>query len=801
MLLKLLPRKLVQLPRRVPLRSVLVVPFIVQIFAAVGTTGWLSLRSGQQAVNEVTAQLRQEVSARIYQRLEDYLEAPRAISQININALQLEQIDPEDPVDLTRQFWLQRSLFEPITVSAIYFGGEDGEFIGLGFQDNKTWQVGRAGRTTNNRFYSYAVDGQGNPTTLLEQGDAYDPRGRPWYQDAKAAGEATWSSIYVDFKDPRLKVTLAQPLYGESGNLRGIVGVDFVLSHIREFLQRVKIGKFGQAFIIERTGMLVATSTEQDPFAIQDGDVTRIQALQAKSDPIRHATQHLIDRFGSLRTIQDATQGDFLLEGKRQFVQVVPFEDGRNLDWLIVVVVPEAEFMDRIQDNTENTIRLCILALLLASTLGLFTARWITEPIFHLCDASRDIASGDFNRKVSIDREDELGTLARMFNQMSEQLKVSHEQLSDYSRSLEQKVDERTHELQQEVAERTAAESALRLSQEKFYKAFRSSPDLITIATVEEGRYIEVNDSFERISGYTAEKAIGQTSLELQVWDCPKDRDRVVQTLREQGIVHNYEYNLRTKSGELRTMLLSAEIIELGERACLLAVHHDITERKQASLALQAEREKSERLLLNVLPQAIVSRLKQGQALIADQFEEVTILFADIVDFTPLANNIPPTELVDLLNQIFSTFDRLMEDYQVEKVKTIGDAYMAVAGVPLPSSGAEAIADIALEMQAAIARFGRPNGIPFQLRIGINTGPVVAGVIGIRKFAYDLWGDTVNVASRMESQGEPGSIQVTATTYERLKHQYILEKRGEVDVKGRGQMTTYWLLGRQHHES
>lgn len=250
-----------------------------------------------------------------------------------------------------------------------------------------------------------------------------------------------------------------------------------------------------------------------------------------------------------------------------------------------------------------------------------------------------------------------------------------------------------------------------------------------------------------------------------------------------------------------------------GNVVGVLGVLEDITQRiqiekqrLQAEADLRAEQEKSERLLLNILPEAIVQQLKQnhntlgkyhGEALIAEQFDDVTILFADIVGFTPLSTRMQPTELVQLLGTIISTFDLLSEEYGLEKIKTIGDAYMVACGLPLPRfDHTEAIADMALEMQRVIRQFRMDTGEAFQLRIGINTGPVIAGVIGMKKFIYDLWGDTVNVASRMESQGLSGGIQVTQATYERLKNRYILEKRGIIDVKGKGEMLTYWLTGK-----
>lgn len=212
---------------------------------------------------------------------------------------------------------------------------------------------------------------------------------------------------------------------------------------------------------------------------------------------------------------------------------------------------------------------------------------------------------------------------------------------------------------------------------------------------------------------------------------------------------------------------------------------------------LKAEQEKTESLLLNIFPKLIADRLKQGQSTIADNFAEATVMFADIVGFTKLSTQVSPAELVNLLNKIFSEFDELAEQHGLEKIKTIGDGYMVVGGIPTPRSDhAEAIAEMALDMQTRIDRFNTDNDEAFSIRIGINTGPVIAGVIGTKKFSYDLWGDTVNTASRMESHGITGCIQVTVATYERLRDKYIFENRGLIPIKGKGNMATYLLTGR-----
>jgi guanylate cyclase len=206
----------------------------------------------------------------------------------------------------------------------------------------------------------------------------------------------------------------------------------------------------------------------------------------------------------------------------------------------------------------------------------------------------------------------------------------------------------------------------------------------------------------------------------------------------------------------------------------------------------------SERLLLNILPKAIADRLKREEGRIAEAHEDVTVLFADVVDFTPFVERTEPARVVAVLDEIFSAFDQLAARHGLEKIKTIGDAYMVVAGLPAPRADhVEAMAEMALDMQADLSRLCGPLGLDLAIRIGMDTGPVIAGVIGRHRFIYDLWGDTVNTASRMESAGLPGRIQVTAATYERLRDRYRFEDRGEIEVKGKGRLKAYLLVGRR----
>ncbi|HKE54653.1 MAG TPA: adenylate/guanylate cyclase domain-containing protein [Actinomycetota bacterium] len=224
-------------------------------------------------------------------------------------------------------------------------------------------------------------------------------------------------------------------------------------------------------------------------------------------------------------------------------------------------------------------------------------------------------------------------------------------------------------------------------------------------------------------------------------------------------------------------------------------------QRNEALGALRVEQEKSEALLLNVLPRPIAARLKATDQTIADHFDATSILFADVVDFTPLSQRLPPAQMVDILDRLFSQFDALVERHGLEKIKTVGDCYMAAAGVPDPHPDhARRVARLALDMRDAVGNVTVDGREGLELRIGINSGPVVAGVIGRKRFLYDLWSDAVNTASRMESHGTPGHIQITRETYELLKDEFVCRPRGTIAVKGKGEMETWYLEGPRSEE-
>jgi len=437
-----------QITRRASLRVMLTVPFLLQLTGVVGVVGYVSFRNGQAAINEVTSQLRSEVSLRTQETLISYLEAPQVINRMNVEMIRDGQTSLDDPDELAQIFWDQTSLFDTIEVSAIYFGSEAGEFFGMGFQANETWQASRVEAFTGYRFHSYAVDDQGTPTQLLSVGDRYDPRVRPWYEWAVSVGKEAWSDVYLDFKEPRLKLTHAIPVFSRQGKLQGVVGVDFVLTHVQQFLRELNISESGEIFIIERSGLMVASSSlEEEPFLLdENGQVTeRLAADRSQIPLIRETTEYLRESLGDLHRLKDSQQLSARLAGERQFIQVTPLSDRQGINWLIVVVVPESEFMARIHANTRITILLCLGALGITLVGGIVTARWVGQPIVTINQAAQEFAQGHWNKTVKVDRADELGELATAFNHMANQLQTYFTTLESQNQ-LMMEVNERLQE-------------------------------------------------------------------------------------------------------------------------------------------------------------------------------------------------------------------------------------------------------------------------------------------------------------------------------------------------------------------
>ncbi|MBW4519361.1 MAG: response regulator [Scytolyngbya sp. HA4215-MV1] len=421
------PKKTIR--KKFRLRNTLLMPFVLQIVAASSLVGYFSFRSGQQAVNEVASQLRDELTNRINEKLASYAEIPHTINRLNASAVAQGDIDILNGAG-EYQFWQQMQIYPDI--SYIYCGNESGAFMGVARymeQNQLRLRFQLVNPSTQFVRKSIELDSQGNHTgkTGIIFTKPYDPRLRPWYKAAKTAEKAVWSEIYLDFSILLPTVTASIPIYSKVDNsFIGSCGVDFFLpQELSKFLQSLKIGKNGTAFIIERSGKLVATST-QEPMIQGSGENTkRLFARDSENLAIQETANYLDSRFTDLNQVQSVQQLNFSLNGERQYIQVAPFQN-RNLDWLIVLTVPESDFMAQINAGRQNALWLSLGALGLAIMIGIFTARLITQPVLRLTQASKELAAGQLDKQVeTIDviEIEEIETLEQSFNSMATQLK------------------------------------------------------------------------------------------------------------------------------------------------------------------------------------------------------------------------------------------------------------------------------------------------------------------------------------------------------------------------------------------
>ncbi|MDB9493040.1 ATP-binding protein [Spirulina major CS-329] len=426
-----------------PLRLVLVVPFLIQITIAVTLTGWLALRNGQKAINDLAFQLEQEVSDRIDLHLDQYLATPHHINQINADAVNLGLLDLRNFVEAGQYTWRQMQVFD---VGYIYYVLATGEYAGAGiFEDPDNVTIDELSAATEWRSNAYATDAEGNRTGLLSSYDDYNPQEEAAYVDAIAAKQPTWSAIYQWDNFPEIiSISASYPLYTETQDLIGVLVTNLRLSQISEFLQDIDISTSGEAFIIERNGLLVASSAQAPSYRTENGKAQRLTAVDSADPMIQITADYLVERFGKFTEIDQPTSLIFQHGQEQQFVRITPWKDRYGLDWLVVVTVPESDFMAQIDVNTRNTVLLCLVALLVSTLLGIYTSRWISRPILLLGQASRAIAAGDLSQNVPSSKVQELKDLSNSFNQMAEQLRQSFDHLEATNEQLEQRVDERT---------------------------------------------------------------------------------------------------------------------------------------------------------------------------------------------------------------------------------------------------------------------------------------------------------------------------------------------------------------------
>ena len=426
---------------RISLQAVLIVPFVLQIFIAVGMVGYLSFRNGQGAINRLANQLVGEVNDRVHQHLDSYLAVPHQINQINADAARSRILNLKDPEVTGRYLWQQMQVYT--SLSYIFYALPSGEYSGAGrWVDGGMTTIDEVSPRTNYQDYSYETDERGNRKKLIFKG-IYKPLSEDWYLSAVRTGKPLWSKIYNWDNSPDfISISASLPVYDDRQKLIGVFGSDFLLSNISKFLKSLKSSQKGKIFILERDGNIVASSNGESPFVLVGQTATRLSAFKSSDPMIRGAITDLQKKIGKLQSIKDDQYFDVQLGSDRYYALARPWQDQYGLDWLVIVIIPESDFIEQINANTRTSLLLCLLALAIATILGIYTSRWIAYPILKLQQASEEIMNGELDRSVEVKGIYEIERLARSFNQMTVQLKASFGEL-------ENRVAERTASLQQ----------------------------------------------------------------------------------------------------------------------------------------------------------------------------------------------------------------------------------------------------------------------------------------------------------------------------------------------------------------
>ncbi|WP_016950591.1 PAS domain S-box protein [Anabaena sp. PCC 7108] len=580
-----------------PLRTLLIVPFVLQTVGIVTLVGYFSYRSGQEAVENLADQLMTEVDDRIEQHLDNYLGKAQEINRINVDAFESGILDLNNFSTLGKYFYRQ---VQSLNFAYINFGSQKGGFIGAGYGLDNKLGIGEIPISDLSEIRSYSVDNQGNRLKLKRTIKNPQTNNAAWYLDAVKAGKPIWSSIYTwgDLPD-RISISASTPVYDGQENLLGVLGIDLELSQISRFLKTLNSRRSGHISIVERSGLIVASSEDESPAPIVNGKATRLQALNSREPVIREVTQHLMQRFGSLKAISKPHTLRPDLEQKC-FIRITPYRDDYGLNWLVVTVIPESEFMAEIHANAHRTLLFCCLALVIAIGTGSLTAYWIAKPILRLSQASQAMAKGEWQESLSEDIAiAELKVFATSFNQMSVQIKKAFQE-----------------------------------SETKFLTIFNTTPDPVWISTLEEGRCLNVNESFCNFWGDTAENIIGKTCTELGMWENLEDFHHFRQTLVNESIILNFQVRMYTYSRQIQTVLISARVQSLDGQDCIIGVMKDITDlynelrlRKQAEHTL-LESEHRFRSLFENSPVAYQSLDEQGC------FIDVNSQLCDLLGYT-----------------------------------------------------------------------------------------------------------------------------------------------------------------------
>ncbi|KST65519.1 AAA-like domain-containing protein [Mastigocoleus testarum] len=456
------------------LKLVILIPWLLQIIVFIILIAYLSFKSAQLAVNNISEQLFSEIIFRVEEKFQTYISSAITINKINAKVIENQKIAFNDKDKLIEYFFNQLILFPDIT--AIYWGNGLGEFYGVGRGRDGYLMKGFSNEENNytEPFFRYA-----KKKYSIKQPRLYNVTKREWYKVAIEKQKQTWSKIYTSFGNKTKCLTNVYPIYEPNGKIKGVLGVDIHFNHFNQFLQNLKIANTGQVFVINESGIAIFTSDNKYSYYYKNMPDEVSKIANSNNTLNKAVGQLIIEKFeGKFDKIDKSQQINFNFAEEKYLIKIAPFKDEYGLDWLIVVTVPESDFMGQIHANTRNTIALCITALIVAIIIGILTTRWITRPILKVNSAAKSLASGNWGQKIRLDRKDELGQLAKSFNTMASQLQESFTALEQTNRTLEQKVKERTKKLSETV-------ELLKATQEKL--VFEN--ELLKDAQVEEYQY------------------------------------------------------------------------------------------------------------------------------------------------------------------------------------------------------------------------------------------------------------------------------------------------------------------------
>ncbi|AFY69063.1 multi-sensor hybrid histidine kinase [Thalassoporum mexicanum PCC 7367] len=550
---------------RISLQTIIISAFVLQVLIAVGAVGILSFRSGRQTVETLTGKLINKLGDRIEAHVQDYLEDPRLIQTTVWAAIESGEIDPNDLAQMQCYFLAQVRKSERF--NHIAYSSSTGETIAIERKDGE-FEVKVKDKNTGIYRHTYAINTQCQRGGL-EAREIYDPRDRPWYKTAISQGRYAWSRPYSSESSAAVEVTAVTPIYDANQNLLGVLSIELNLNQLSQFLAELDISKSGQAYIIERSGRLIASSAPDTPI-MQNS--MRLRAIESENSLIQLSAEGLANEFTDLEQIVQESKLEITEEGRDIFVQVSPIGDSSDVDWLVVVAVPKADFMQEVKDGSLQTLLLCIVALLVATELGIVMARWIVKPIKDLNIAAKQLTTQDFSQKVVVDvasdRTDEVGQLAQAFNHMAAQLSQSFINLESLNQALKQNENQLTQFLE-------------------------AVPVGIAVRD-HEGRLVFFNQAAKNLYGLeqVPQNTTNRLAKDFQVYIAdtdqlyPEAQIPIVRALSGDTVKAD-DMDLRKANRRIRLETIAAPIYDQsGQLVYAIAAFQDITERKEAEKLL-----------------------------------------------------------------------------------------------------------------------------------------------------------------------------------------------------------------------